>query len=128
MPCINEIIERVGRVRPDALDDGTKSGWLIELDGKLYRDVILKHVPLSGEVMPVPPRSFPEDAAKPLIVPVPFDILYDLYLMSQIDFCNREMDNYNNSALAFNTALDDYKRDYHRTHLPIQTGGFQNLF
>ena len=34
MPSINEVIERVGRVRPDAYDDKTKAGWLIELDGK----------------------------------------------------------------------------------------------
>ena len=43
MPSINEIIERVGQLRPDAYDDSSKAGWLIELDGKIYREVILRH-------------------------------------------------------------------------------------
>ena len=35
----------------------------------------------------------------------PYDGLYDLYLMSKVDFYNREADNYNNSALAYNACL-----------------------
>ena len=37
MPSINEVIERVNRARPDAIDDETKAAWLLELDGQLYR-------------------------------------------------------------------------------------------
>ena len=33
MPSINEVIERVNRSRPDAIDDETKAAWLLELDG-----------------------------------------------------------------------------------------------
>lgn len=43
MPSINEIIERVAAVRPDAYDDEAKAAWLIELEGKLYGEVILRH-------------------------------------------------------------------------------------
>ena len=45
-------------------------------------------------------RAYPEDGDKPLLVGPPYDNLYDLYLMAQIDFYNREAENYNNSALA----------------------------
>ena len=48
------------------------------------------------------PKAFPEDGDKPLLVEAPYDGLYDLYLMSKVDFYNREADNYNNSALAYN--------------------------
>ena len=34
MPSINEVIERVNRARPDAIDDETKAAWLLELDGQ----------------------------------------------------------------------------------------------
>ena len=115
MPSINEIIERVGQLRPDAYDDSSKAGWLIELDGKIYREVILV-------------RSYPEDGDVPLLVPAPYDNLYSLYLMAQIDFHNREGENYNNSALAFNQAMDEFKKDYHRTHIPITTGTWSGLF
>lgn len=163
MPSINEVLERVNRARPDALDDKTKAGWLIELDGKLYREVILRHRLTSGAELKGPAGAcpvcgateglawdrmmdssrctacgwtdlpevvgqFPEDGDKPLLVGAPYDNLYDLYVMAQVDFYNREADNYNNSALAFNTALDEYKKDYHRSHAPIGAGWVSNLF
>jgi hypothetical protein len=128
MPSINEVIERVSRARPDALDDDTKAAWLIELDGKLYRDVITRHELADDEEAPEPPASYPEDGDKPLLAQAPHDKLYDLYLMAQFDFYNREDANYNNSVLSFNTALDEYKKDYHRTHVPKGVGGYQNVF
>ena len=162
MPSINEVIEQVGRVRPDAYDDKTKAGWLIELDGKTYREVILRHRLTSGEGMHGPVgvcpecgsteifydeamdcsscqacrwselpdlvRAYPEDGDKPLLVGPPYDNLYDLYLMAQIDFYNREAENYNNSALAFNQAMDEFKKAYHRAHMPITRGSWTGLF
>lgn len=162
MPSINEVIERVARVRPDAYDDETKAGWLIELDGKLYREVILRHRLTSGSGMHGPAgvcpecgstevfydealdcsscqvchwselpklvRKYPEDGDEPLLVGPPYDNLYDLYLMAQTDFLNREAENYNNSALAFNQAMDEYKKAYHRAHMPITTGSWRGLF
>ena len=162
MPSINEVLERVNRARPDALDDKTKAGWLIELDGKIYREVILRHRLTSGRglhgpagacpecggtdirydrvmdasrcgacgwtELPEPVKQFPEDGDRPLLVAAPYDNLYDLYVMAQVDFYNREAENYNNSALAFNTALDEYKKDYHQHHMPIGAGGYTNLF
>lgn len=162
MPSINEVIERVGRVRPDAYDDSTKAAWLIELDGKLYREVILRHRASSGTAaqgpaevcpecgstkiyydeamdcsscrecrwssLPKLVHQYPEDGDEALLVGPPYDNLYDLYLLAQIDFHNREAENYNNSALAFNTAMDEYKKDYHRTHMPIGAGYYTNVF
>lgn len=162
MPSINEVLERVNRARPDAIDDETKAAWLLELDGQLYREVILRHrltsgsglhgpagvCPVCGSTeifydramdysscqacrwseLPEYPRNYPEDGDKPLLVPAPYDGLYDLYLMSKSDFYLRELDNYNNSALAYNTALDEWKKAYHRSHAPIGAGYYKNVF
>ena len=181
MPSINEVLERVNRARPDAIDDETKAAWLLELDGQLYREVILRHrlhpqgarpirkaaePPTAGQTsgsglhgpagvcpvcgsteifydramdcsscqacrwseLPEYPRNYPEDGDKPLLVPAPYDGLYDLYLMSKSDFYLRELDNYNNSALAYNTALDEWKKAYHRSHAPIGAGYYKNVF
>ena len=159
MPSINEVIERVNRARPDAIDDETKAAWLLELDGQLYRETILRHQLTSGRGAKGPvavcptcggteitydrvmdsnlcpacgwtdlpdfPKAFPEDGDKPLLVEAPYDGLYDLYLMSKVDFYNREADNYNNSALAYNAALDEWRKQYHRRHLPIGGGDRQ---
>lgn len=128
MPSINEVIERVNRARPDAIDDETKAAWLLELDGQLYRETILRHQLNRDETLPTVPERFPEDGDKPLLVEAPYDGLYDLYLMSKVDFYNREADNYNNSALAYNAALDEWRKQYHRRHLPIGGGGVTGLF
>ncbi|MEG1926693.1 MAG: hypothetical protein RR415_13210 [Ruthenibacterium sp.] len=126
MPSINEVIERTGRARPDALDDETKAGWLIELDGKLYRELVLRHEATMPR--PEPPTKYPEDGDKPLLAGTPYGNLYDLYLIAQADFYTREdSQTYNNSALAFNNALDEYRKEYHRTHTPLPTDGFRRL-
>lgn len=174
MPSINEVIERVNRARPDAIDDETKAAWLLELDGQLYRETILRHRltpgrkargPLEGycpacgglgtdsehepeepaalyydpvmdccscpacrwSELPDYPKAYPEDGDKPLLVEAPYDGLYDLYLMSKVDFYNREADNYNNSALAYNAALNEWRKQYHRSHMPIGAGGVTGL-
>lgn len=174
MPTINEVLERTAMVRPDAYDDKTKAGWLMELDGKLYREVILRHRLTWGPVrrgpagkcpvcggygkdcqtedgeaaglyydpvmdcsscpacgwneLPDFPRTFPEDGNKPLLVPPPYDNLYDLYIYAQTDLYNREIMNYNNSAALFNTALDEWRRAYHREHQPLGAGYYKNVF
>lgn len=48
MPSINEVIERQMRLRPDAFSDDTKAQWLLELDGKLKAEVILRHKVTNG--------------------------------------------------------------------------------
>lgn len=179
MPSINEVMERVAAVRPDAYGDDAKAAWLLDLDGKLYREIILRHKltpgekakgqveacpvcggwgmdkdgeprePVEGEEpvpicydrdldcsictacgwseMPEYPEAFPEDGDMPLLVPAPYDRLYDLYLMAQIDFYNREYDNYNNSTIAFNAALDEWRQAYHRRHMPLEHGYYRHL-
>lgn len=170
MPTINEVIERVSRVRPDAYDDDTKAAWLLELEGRLWREVAARHrlrpmigpEELCGALLPAQapetcpqcgggtvlagpgpgwcscmdcgwserpdiPKAFPEEGDRPLLVGAPWDRLYDLYLMAQVDFYNREMSNYNNSVTAFNSALDQWRQSYNRRHLPLDRGGYRNL-
>ena len=157
MPSINEVIERVNRARPDAIDDETKAAWLLELDGQLYRgrpscgtslragagarDPSPSVPPAAGRRitydrvmdsnlcpacgwtdLPDFPKAFPEDGDKPLLVEAPYDGLYDLYLMSKVDFYNREADNYNNSALAYNAALDEWRKQYLAGTCPSAAG------
>lgn len=163
MPTINEVLERVNRARPDAIDDETKAAWLLELEGKLWREVYLRHKGMPGRMHAGPvrvcpeceetdgvvydmahdwsrctacgwtdapdyPKKFPEDGDMALLVGAPYDRLYDLYVFAQADALNRETDNYNNSVTAFNAALDDFKKDYHREHPPLGAGYWKKLF
>lgn len=179
MATINEVLERVSQVRPDAYPDGAKAAWLLELEGKLYREVILRHKLTPGTAVqgpaevcpacggrgldgdgkpwepedgeePVKPvyncrmdysfcpacgwtqlpgavTAWPEEGDLPLLAEAPYDRLYDLYLMVQLDFYNREYDNYNNSVTAFNGLLDEWRQKYHRDHLPLNSEDYRNL-
>lgn len=68
---------------------------------------------------PEVPKTYPEDGDKPLLVGAPYDNLYDLYLQAQVDLHNREMDNYNNSAMLEERAQSEWRRKWHQTHLPV---------
>ena len=161
MPSINEVIERVNRARPDAIDDETKAAWLLELDGQLYRETILRHQLTSGRGAKGPvavcptcggteinydrmmdssscpacgwtdlpdfPKAFPEDGDKPLLVEAPYDGLYDLYLMSKVDFYNREYDQYNNTAAMFEERLGQYEAWYIRNNPSCDRVNFKNV-
>lgn len=127
MPTINEVIERVERIKPVAnVDDQDKARWLIELDGRILRDIIQKSVHDTPPDMP--PAEWPEDGDKRLLVPSPYDRLYDLYLLAQIEFAIREFGNYNNSMAAFNSLLDIYACHYRNNHMPVSHGDFHSYF
>lgn len=153
MPSINEIIQRVGLVRPDVYPDESKAHWLCELDGKLKREVILRHKLTPGykyrgaavlcpncmteegleynphldmsrcscgwDNGPKVPETFPEDGDMELLVKAPYDNLYDLYIMAQVDFHNRENDNYNDSVTLYEQARKEWQRRYHQEHFPV---------
>lgn len=127
MPTINEVIERVERIKPVVnIDDQDKARWLIELDGRILREIIQKSVHDTPPDMP--PAEWPEDGDKQLLVPSPYDRLYDLYLLAQIEFAIREFGNYNNSMAAFNSLLDIYACHYRNNHMPVSHGDFHSYF
>lgn len=127
MPTINEVIERVERIKPVAnVDDQDKARWLIELDGRILREIIQKSVHDTPPDMP--PAEWPEDGDKRLLVPSPYDRLYDLYLLAQIEFAIREFGNYNNSMAAFNSLLDIYACHQRNNHMPVSHGDFHSYF
>lgn len=127
MPTINEVIERVDRIKPVVnVDDQDKARWLIELDGRILREIIQKSVHDTPPDMP--PAEWPEDGDKQLLVPSPYDRLYDLYLLAQIEFAIREFGNYNNSMAAFNSLLDIYACHYRNNHMPASHGDFHSYF
>lgn len=122
---INKAMERAARLRSDAYDDETKAGWLLELEGRIREEVIAAHTDApEGEAV----RSFPEDADRPLLVGPPYEGLYELYLLCQIDLHNGETDRYANSARVFNSALDAWAQAYHRRHEPVPARYYRNLF
>lgn len=115
MPTINEVIERVGRTKPNAMEDRDKAGILINLDSRIYHDLTM-----ADAQDQIPPEQWPEDGDKQLLVTSPFDNIYDLYLTAMIEFHMREYGNFNNTVMLFNEAMNDYKAKYRRDHRPAR--------
>lgn len=113
MPSINEVMERVGRLKPNAIGEEEKARWLVELDGRTYQDLTKTDSPDREPV-----RAWPEEGDRELLIPAPYDRVYDLYLTAMIEFYMREYSNYNNTVALFNEAMEDYRARYRQEHLP----------
>ena len=106
----NKVIESVDSKRPNAYSEEVKLGWINTLDGMVKR---LVH---QEDEKNIAPYVYPDDMDKELLIPYPFESVYDLYLESMIDYYNREYGNYNNSAMLFEARFDEYKKAYIREH------------
>lgn len=97
---MNEVIEYVDKVKPNAYTNEDKYKWINTLEGLVSREVL-------GD--DAPEYNLPGDADTPLLVQSPYDDMYHLYVSAMIDFYNREYNDYNNAILMFQQRLDQYK-------------------
>ena len=104
----NKAIEIVDKSKPNSYSDEDKLRWINELDGMVQRLVFQNDK--------ITQYSYPEDIDKELLVPFPFDDVYELFLSAKIDYHNREYANYNNSAMMFEAQFSEYKKSYIREH------------
>lgn len=104
----NKAIEIVDRLKPNAYSEEDKLRWLNELDGMVQRLVM--------QDKQVTKYAYPDDMDRELLIPIPFDDVYTLFLEAKIDYYNREYANYNNSATMFEAQFNEYKKDYIREH------------
>lgn len=112
---IREAIERTDVLKPNGFEKAEKLRWLAELDGKIYREIMLTHHGAPADFVDYGPDT---DGDTQLLVVFPYDDLYISWLTAQIDLNNREIVSYNNSIAMFNAKYADYNRYYNRTHMP----------
>ena len=104
----NKAIEIVDTLKPNAFSEEQKFKWINKLEGMVQRLVI--------QADSIEEYSYPEDMDRELLVPAPFDDVYELYLAAMIDYYNKEYGNYNNSVMMFESQYDKYKKAYIREH------------
>lgn len=115
---MNQVIEYVDGVKPNAYGEDDKYRWINTLEGLIAREV-------HGDN--APSYNLPDDADVPLMVPSPYDELYSLYVMAMIDFHNREYNEYNNTILMFQERLEQYKVWYIRNGTASKRRNFRNV-
>ena len=106
-------IKNADILRQNALDDELKSKWIYELEGKVC-EVLDKEAP---------ENSFPEDAT--LVCPAPYDNIYELYVVSMIDYYHGESDSYANDMEMFNAAWNEARAYLRRKNMPKSRGGIK---
>lgn len=110
-------ISHIDSIKPNRYTQVEKIKWLSTLDGLIKREIIDTHE--GGENVSFAGYDDVSDLTSELLVPAPYDDMYLKWLETQIDYANGEYNKYNNTAMAFNTVLESYKKYYNRTHKPI---------
>ena len=119
MATMNEVIEHIDNVKPNAFPEEDKYRWINKLEGMISLEVHQDEEPVQ--------YNLPDDADKELLVPHPYDDLYGLYVAAMIDFYNKEYNHYNNSMLMFAERMDQFKAWYIRNHNPAKARNFRHV-
>lgn len=113
---LSEAMARADELRPNMLSDEQKAVWLWSLDGQIAEMMHLPHRPLPW------PEENPE-----LLMPVPHDEIYQLYLICKIDYYNQEMGLYANDVAIYNAALEEAQAWWRRHNRPREKKHWKTL-
>ena len=111
-----DLIAYVDQIRPNAFDKEIETGWVNEIEHKVYDQVINKAV---GNITNDPtPYFYDQNAETELLVEDAHKAVYVTYLLAQMDFANMELDRYNADAAMHQAAWQEYAAEYRRNHMP----------
>lgn len=120
---IIEAINQIDSLKPNTYSVKQKIYWLSQLESMVKRLVIDTHE--GGENIPFDGFTEDTDTNTVLFMPAPFDMAYIYWLEAQIHYANEDIDMYNSAILMFNTAFNEFKSYYKRTHVSKGCGRFQ---
>lgn len=111
-----DLIAYVDQIRPNAFDKEQETGWVNEIEHKVYDQVINKAV---GNITNDPtPYFYDQNAETELLVEDAHKAVYVTYLLAQMDYANMELDRYNADAAMHQAAWQEYAAEYRRNHRP----------
>jgi hypothetical protein len=113
---IIEAINRIDVLVPNTFEEREKIFWLSMLDALVKTDVIDRCE--GGENVAFVEYNDATDPCVTLLVASPFDEMYLFWLEAKICYYIKEMEQYNNAIVMFNSAFDRFRKHYTRTHKP----------
>ena len=94
---LEEVIERVNRLKPNPYTSEQKTEWINKVEGMLQTDAL--DIPAHQ----IKILDWETDKETELLAKLPHSDVYDHYLFSMIDYMNSDIESYNNSMTMFNT-------------------------
>ena len=113
---IGEVIARVDELRRNDIDKKEKVRWLSRVDWKVKHQLIDTHQ--GAEQVDFAGYNEHTSMDTTLLVPEPYDEMYEHYLISQIEYAHQQEDRYNNAKDLFDQAWDEFAGWYNSTHMP----------
>lgn len=101
---MQDIIDHVDELTPNAIAQETKLEWLMLLETDLRRNVLDRY------------ENPPDLNDTELCVPPPYQELYQFYLEAKIHKAHGEIERYDNSAVEFNAKRLEFEGWYNSTH------------
>lgn len=123
---IKECIDRVDSRKPNQYSLEDKVEWLSFLDRIIIVEVLKKHEGYDKAYDLFEGYSA-NDVGKKLIVDAPYDSIYEAFIKMKIDEENGETARYNNSVRTFNSYMDQFKKYWNRTHMPLGVRCFKTM-
>lgn len=114
-----EAIAKADKLKPNMLDAETKLGFINDIEGMLFDEIIMTHEHPEDIQMPV--YTLPEvgDDEPDMLAPTRYAMLYVHWIKACIDDLNQELDKYNNDRALFEDSWNNFKDYWTRTHMPI---------
>lgn len=120
---VNDILALVDLKEPNAYSADEKIRWLSDLDGKIFREVILTHEHEEGAEQA--PYS---EGTEELLIGVPWgEDIYVHYLIARIAAGNAEIPRYNQQIAMYNAAYQQWWNAYNASVTPLH-GGHRFVF
>lgn len=126
---LQQAMDRVDEMRPNMQDNLLKIDWLSELDGLIWKELIIRHemTPEEYAGYPQDENGIPQmpvydadtDPGQQLLVPAPYDNIYLYWLMAKIDEQTMEQEKYNNDRAMFNASWESFSDYWTRNHMPL---------
>lgn len=113
---IGEVIERVGQLRQNRYDRKEKIQWLSRLDWRVKHEIIDTHQGAEQVAFTGYDENTSMDTE--LLVPAPYDEMYEHYLTAQIEYADQQEDRHNNAIDLFDQVWNRFAAWYNRTHMP----------
>lgn len=115
---IQAAIDMIDTLKPNMFPITQKVAWLSDLDGMIWREIILTHEGVA------PGTTFDgydmdTSTAVTLLAPEPYTDIYKHYMATKMDIANRETTEYAKDNVLFNSAWQTLCDYWNRKYMPI---------